>query len=70
MAGLGLDAIAFDSSVTAPFDPRRQPTQPPARVFGNIPADWLGDGVPGRHQVANPEVGFPIDWLLLPDSTD
>jgi len=70
MAGLGLDAIAFDSSVTAPFDPRRQPTQPPARVFGNIPADWLGDGVPGQHRVANPEVGFPIDWLLLPDSTD
>ena len=63
--GLGLPALALDLSLTAVNDPRRQPMQPPARVFGNIPANWLGQGLPARRLVA-PAQGFPIDEALLP----
>ena len=66
-AGLSLDALAFNSSLTAANDPRRQPMQPPARVFGNIPANWLGSGLPATALVA-PEEGLSIDEALLPDA--
>ena len=63
--GLGLDALTFNANLTAENDPRRQPMQPAARVFGHIPADWLGEDLPRTDMVA-PAEGFPIDEALLP----
>lgn len=63
--GLSLDALAFDPTRTAVEDLRRQPSQPPRRVFGNIPAGWL-PGSPDEALQAPPE-GLPIDpWVLPP----
>ena len=49
--GLGLDALTFNANLTAENDPRRQPMQPAARVFGHIPADWLGEDLPRTDMV-------------------
>lgn len=70
--GLSLAALAFDPNVLAENDPRRQPLQPPRRVFGNIPAGWLqpgvGPGSPSTAQVA-PAEGALIDLWLLPSAS-
>jgi hypothetical protein len=67
--GLGLDALVLDPSVVAEHDRRRQPHQPPRRVFGNIPANWIapghGPGSPGQALQAPPE-GLLIDPWVLP----
>jgi len=67
---LGLDALAYRPDVNAEDDPRRQPSQPPRRVFGNVPARWIapgaGRGSPTEHTVAPPE-GFVVDEWLLPE---
>ncbi|WP_111979433.1 LamG-like jellyroll fold domain-containing protein [Algibacillus agarilyticus] len=68
--GLTISALALDPTVNAPNDPRRQPMQPDARVFGNIPANWLGEGIPANRFVADAQAGFLIDRLVLPLSTD
>jgi len=39
--GLDLAALDFDNSWTAANDPRRQPMQPPAKIFGVIPASLI-----------------------------
>ncbi len=69
--GLGLDALEFRAGVLAENDPRRQPSQPPPRVFGNIPSGWipagLGPGSPAGAMVA-PNEGVPIDRWLLPNA--
>ncbi|MEM6910656.1 MAG: hypothetical protein AAF555_03655 [Verrucomicrobiota bacterium] len=44
-AGLTIDALTLDKPTHAVDDFRRQPSQPPRRVFGNIPANWLGSGI-------------------------
>jgi hypothetical protein len=64
--GLDLDALAFDGNTLAPVDPRRQPMQPDPVVYGNIPANWLGQGLPATSFVANTVNGYRIDELLLP----
>ena len=62
---MGLDALALRPGVLAEDDPRRQPLQPPRRVFGNIPAGWLG-GNPAAAMHAPPE-GIVVDpWVLPP----
>ncbi len=66
LQGLDLDALAFIPDLNAKDDPRRQPLQPYPRVHGNIPADWLGAGLPAEAMVAPPE-GLAIDTLLLPE---
>ncbi|MFO7561403.1 MAG: hypothetical protein R6X02_02065 [Enhygromyxa sp.] len=68
--GLGLDALVLDPNTVAEHDRRRQPHQPPRRVFGNIPAGWIapgeGPGSPGQALQAPPE-GLLIDpWVLPP----
>jgi hypothetical protein len=67
--GLSLQALALEPGVNAEDDPRRQPSQPPRRVFGNIPADWLpadaGPGSPSTDLQAPPE-GYDVDQWLLP----
>ncbi|MCX4247203.1 hypothetical protein [Paraliomyxa miuraensis] len=67
--GLGLDALVADPSVPAEHDRRRQPSQPPRRVFGNIPPGWIppgsGPGSPDEATQAPPE-GLLVDEWLLP----
>jgi hypothetical protein len=66
--GLSLDALELRPDVVAEHDERRQPTQPPRRVFGNIPAGWIapgdGPGGPAVDGVA-PAEGLLIDTLVL-----
>ena len=66
--GLTMDALAW-RPVNAEDDLRRQPSQPPQRVFGNIPAGWIapgpGPGGPAAPMVAPPE-GVKIDQWVLP----
>ncbi|MEE2829233.1 MAG: hypothetical protein VX498_08595 [Myxococcota bacterium] len=67
--GLGLEALVFQPGLPTEDDPRRQPLQPPRRVFGNIPAGWIppgpGAGSPSEALQA-PEEGLLIDPWLLP----
>ena len=66
---MGLDALAFDADVNAEDDLRRQPSQPPRRVFGNIPAGWIPPGIgPGSPDEATraPAGGALIDRWVLP----
>ncbi|MEZ4266540.1 MAG: hypothetical protein R3F39_09190 [Myxococcota bacterium] len=67
--GLTLAALKRQPEIPAEEDRRRQPTQPPRRVFGNIPAGWLppgaGPGSPLEAQRA-PAEGLLVDRWLLP----
>jgi hypothetical protein len=67
--GLGLDALVAAPNTVAEHDPRRQPSQPPRRVFGNIPAGWIppgaGPGSPAQASQA-PAEGLLIDPWVLP----
>jgi hypothetical protein len=67
--GLGIDALTYDAQTLAEHDRRRQPHQPPRRVFGNIPAGWIpaaqGPGGPPEAMQA-PAEGLLIDTLVLP----
>ena len=67
--GLGLDALSYEPDLLAEDDPRRQPSQPPRRVFGNIPGGWIpageGPGSPAQPSQAPPE-GAVIDHWVLP----
>ncbi|MCA9575048.1 MAG: hypothetical protein KC668_06415 [Myxococcales bacterium] len=65
---MGLEALALHPGVNLEDDPRRQPHQPPRRVFGNIPGGWIpageGEGSPDEPMRAPPE-GVLIDrWVL------
>lgn len=63
---LGLDALALRPDVHAEDDPRRQPSQPPRRVFGNVPAGWPNGAGPDVALRA-PAEGLLVDrWLLAP----
>ena len=67
--GLTLEALAYDSDTLAEDDLRRQPSQPPRRVFGNIPAGWIPAGHgPGSPTTASqtPAEGQLIDCWVLP----
>lgn len=67
--GLSVEALELDPGLAAEDDPRRQPLQPPRRVFGNIPANWIaaaaGPGSPSD-PVQAPEAGLVIDPWVLP----
>lgn len=66
--GLTVDALEW-RPINVEDDPRRQPSQPLQRVFGNIPGNWIapghGPGSPAAAQVAPPE-GFKVDQWVLP----
>ena len=53
-----LNALTLNSQVVKALDPRRQPSEPPARVFGNLPAGTWGPFPLG------PEVA-PFDGKLI-----
>ena len=67
--GMHTDALVLDPDTPTEADLRRQPHQPPRRVFGNIPAGWIpageGPGSPAE-AVQAPDEGFVIDAWLLP----
>lgn len=68
IGSMGLGALEFRGDVLLENDRRRQPHQPPRRVFGNIPAGWIppgeGPGSPTEAMVA-PSEGVLIDrWIL------
>ncbi|MCG8455041.1 MAG: LamG domain-containing protein, partial [Holophagales bacterium] len=67
--GLSLAALEVHTEDLAFADRRRQPLQPEALVFGNLPADWLGPGKPLTALTASPD-GDPIDPYLLPGTAD
>ena len=60
---LGPEALVFDRTLPLEDDPRRQPMQPPRLVFGNVPADLVGPGLPATDLVAPPE-GLLLDLLI------
>jgi hypothetical protein len=68
-AALGLAALTPDTGTPVQDDPRRQPIQPPPRLYGHIPADFAGPGRPARPLIAPPE-GCPTDRLVLPGPVD
>lgn len=61
--GLTINALVQRPDLPMEDDPRRQPSQPLRRVFGNLPSDWLGDGRPANH-VEAPPAGIKTDALL------
>ncbi len=69
--GLSIEALVLDPNTPAELDPRRQPLQPPARVFGNVPAHWVapgaGPGSPAQAFRAPPEGVLVDPWLLATD---
>jgi hypothetical protein len=65
-AGLDLTALDFDSAWNASNDPRRQPMQPPQRLFGRIPAGLVNStGLPAA-QTDLPAGGQLIDTWMQP----
>lgn len=69
LGGLSTDALVYDPDTLAEDDLRRQPLQPPRRVFGNVPAGWIpadeAPGSPDEHLQAPPG-GLVIDHWVLP----
>lgn len=61
--GFNLGALTLIPGLTAANDPRRQPLQPEAKVYGHIPANWLGTNLPATSTIATN--GLDIDSLLL-----
>ena len=61
--GLGLSALALNTSFEAKHDPRRQPMQPPARIGGNLPANWLPQSE--TFDTKTPDEGAYVDELLM-----
>jgi hypothetical protein len=67
--GMHTDALVLDPDTPAEQDLRRQPNQPPRRVFGNVPAGWIpageGTGSP-EEAVQAPAEGLLIDAWVMP----
>lgn len=63
-SGLGMAALSYDASLPAMHDPRRQPSQPPPRSYGHIPADMYGPGRP-VDPLTSPRGGCATDLLAL-----
>lgn len=64
--GLTPAALTFDSTKTMQLNHRRQPMQPRQKIYGNIPANYFGEGKPASPIKTAPE-GVLIDQWLHPD---
>ena len=64
--GLTLEALRYMPGLEAKHDPRRQPSQPPARIFGNIPSSFI-DSLQGEGHAQNSSY---IDEYLMPSIHD
>lgn len=59
-------ALALTPGLPSELDRRRQPLQSPRLVFGLVPADYVGPGLPAAPQQA-PPAGLLLDqWVLAP----
>lgn len=62
-------ALVVDPALAAQDDPRRQPMQTPARIFGNVPLDYFLQASPGslaNGELDAPADGEPIDPYVIP----
>ncbi|MEM8593255.1 MAG: hypothetical protein AAGF06_00350 [Pseudomonadota bacterium] len=64
--GLDLDALVLKPGVNAKDDPRRQPLQPPAKIHGHIPAEFI-QSINGNPAAAGSN---SIDEYILPSVND
>lgn len=65
LGGLDLDALALDNSWTASNDPRRQPMQPPQKLFGRIPAGLVNStNMPGALTDLGVTGKLIDEWML------
>lgn len=65
-ASLGLEALTLNPDLTLAHDPRRQPMQPPALVYGHVPSGYVDDtALPSTDRVA-PAQGLLLDRWVLP----
>lgn len=63
--GLGLGALVYNGRANAAADPRRQPSQPPARIHGFIPAGLVDStNLPTAATTTAPSGQFIDAWLL------
>lgn len=67
--GLDLDAISWDNTFNAAEDPRRQPMQPPKKIWGHIPAGLVDTTNQPATAVALGATGKLIDEWMLPAFT-
>ncbi|MHA3775701.1 hypothetical protein ACXR0O_29655 [Verrucomicrobiota bacterium sgz303538] len=64
-AGLDTAALELDNSWLASADPRRQPSQPPRRLFGRIPAGLVNStGLPSALTDLGASGKLADEWLL------
>ncbi len=61
-------ALLRDKQTLAKNDPRRQPSQPPRYVSGNLPANWLPTSP--NYDDSTDDYGMLFDELNLPSSVD
>ena len=66
--GLDLPALQRNVNVLAKYDHRRQPMQPPAKVGGYLPINWL-PGSDGYDQ-QTPDEGMSFDELVMASAHD
>ena len=66
--GLDLPALQRNVDVLAKYDHRRQPMQPPAKVGGYLPINWL-PGSDGYDQ-QTPDEGIAFDELVMASAHD
>ena len=63
-------ALAINPALAAQDDPRRQPLQTPARIFGNVPLDFFRNAAPtslaNPALDADPVLGERVDPYVLP----
>ncbi|HYF35387.1 MAG TPA: hypothetical protein VD994_08875, partial [Prosthecobacter sp.] len=64
--GLDLDALSWDNTFNANDDPRRQPMQPPKRIYGQIPAGLIDSTNQPATATALGASGKLIDDWMLP----
>lgn len=65
--GLGLGALTYNAGVHAVNDFRRQPSQPPAKIYGNLPVGVVDITGEPTTAIAAPSGGVDIDPLMMPD---
>ncbi|WP_370979489.1 tectonin domain-containing protein [Agaribacterium sp. ZY112] len=66
--GMNISALTRNPNLNTEDDPRRQPTQPDAKVYGFIPANWLGQDKPAQDMDAGRD-GEDIDQWLFPHAS-
>lgn len=69
LGGLSLAALTTDN-IEAKHDPRRQPSQPPQKVFGYLPENWLPQAFVNDNPGLDADSGLLIDEWIQPSSAN